>query len=116
MASQVDEILRRWRPKRWPASFDNSKPPDSVHLSRTVYEYYSTRPCDHLCHSDELIRQDQEIESVKQCSFARLEILGLLDSSFAQLCHDRNWIHGVSQEMNTEPDGMTVGNHAGNCG
>jgi hypothetical protein len=41
MASQVDETSRRWRRKRWSAGFDNPKPPDSVHLSRTVYEYYS---------------------------------------------------------------------------
>jgi hypothetical protein len=33
MASQVDETLRRRRPKRWPAGFDNSMPP------RTVYTY-----------------------------------------------------------------------------
>jgi len=27
MASQVDETLRRWRPKQWPARFDNSMSP-----------------------------------------------------------------------------------------
>jgi hypothetical protein len=44
------------------------------------------------------------------------EILGLLDSGFAQLCQEGLWIHGVSQDVNAGPDGMTLGYHACNCG
>jgi len=34
-----------------------------------------------------------------RCSFARFEILSLFDSSFAQVCHEGNWIHRIRQEV-----------------